>query len=219
MLFTHTHDDHTIGLGFFGLAYDPQARIELIASKEHLNSLKMHYCFRSKMFPVDLTRMPGVKEVKEFNGLIRWDGFEIETFKLNHPQGSYGFIINAEGKKIVIATDHEHEENLFEIGKKDKQFIEKVKGSDLILVDAQYTPLEYSPKQLNRDGLCRVGWGHSTDEKIIRMCLEAKIDLILLTHHDPNHSDKFLLERLNYLQELFKTRKIEYAKQGEVIVI
>ena len=62
----------------------------------------------------------------------------------------------------------------------DLRHVEFLRGADLVIHDAQFTPEEYGE---------RVGWGHSTGEYAVRMCQLAGARALALTHHDPRRSD------------------------------
>ena len=60
-------------------------------------------------------------------------------------------------------------------------------GADVLLHDSQFTQEEY---------LQRRGWGHSTIADACLFASIAEVKKILLSHHDPSHSDAFLDEML-----------------------
>ena len=64
--------------------------------------------------------------------------------------------------------------------------IEAIRGADVLLYDAQYTPDEYL------DG--RVGWGHSTYEAAVGIAREAGVKKLVLFHHEPPRTTRCLPE-------------------------
>jgi ribonuclease BN (tRNA processing enzyme) len=62
--------------------------------------------------------------------------------------------------------------------------------------DAQYTPEEYKIKQ---------GWGHSAMEDTIQFARLNEVKKLLLTHHDPTHTD----DQLRFIQHELKEKYSE----------
>ena len=50
----------------------------------------------------------------------------------------------------------------------------------MLIHDAQYLPAEYP---------MRVGWGHSTWEHAVAAAQAAGVDELVITSHDPDHTD------------------------------
>jgi ribonuclease BN (tRNA processing enzyme) len=62
----------------------------------------------------------------------------------------------------------------------DRRLIEFVRGVDLLIQDAQYTPTEY---------VARRGWGHGSIDYVTDVALEAGVRRLALFHHEPTHAD------------------------------
>ena len=86
----------------------------------------------------------------------------------------------------------------------NRKVLEFMQGADIVIHDAQYTHKEYT------DG--KVGWGHSTYEWAINSAARARVKTLVMTHHDPDRSDRRLLEL-----EREYTRKIQ-GKTGMRII-
>jgi len=219
LLFSHVHDDHTSGLGFFGRMYYPQDSLVVMASDEHMNSLRLHYSMPGRMFPLNLKEFVGVKNRLDLKRQFEFGSFGIESFELSHPQRCYGYVVTdlTTGKKAALITDHEHDRNLGELGEGDMALIERIRGCEVALIDGQYVAGEYDPEQVGEKGLCKVGWGHCVDEKAVRMGLEAEVGRVVLIHHDPEHSDEFLFARGDALRNKFETGNVMMGAQEGVI--
>jgi len=79
------------------------------------------------------------------------------------------------GKSIVIATDYEPGNPRF-----DESFLRFCCGTDILILDAQYTP---------REAAAHRGWGHGTWQKATAIALEANAGELILTHHDRYRTD------------------------------
>ena len=83
---------------------------------------------------------------------------------------------------------------------------EAVRGADVFIYDAQFTPDEYESKR---------GWGHSTWLEAIHVARDAKVKQLVLAHHDPSHSDEFLRNVLAQAREKFDN--VVIAQEGLAI--
>jgi len=86
---------------------------------------------------------------------------------------------------------------------------ELASGADILMHDAQYTVEEYQTRQ---------GWGHSSMEDTIQFARLNEVKQLLLTHHDPMHSDEQLRLMQNQLKEKFKAKvAFDMAVEGSTI--
>jgi len=60
-------------------------------------------------------------------------------------------------------------------------FVTFLKGVDLLIHDAMYTPKELEQHR---------GWGHSTYEEAVILALDAGVKQLVLFHHEPEHGDE-----------------------------
>jgi ribonuclease BN (tRNA processing enzyme) len=68
------------------------------------------------------------------------------------------------------------------------------RNADLLIHDAQYTPEELREKK---------GWGHSSWEQAAEVAELAGVKKLALFHHDPEHTDSFLLKLEKDCQKRF----------------
>jgi ribonuclease BN (tRNA processing enzyme) len=125
----------------------------------------------------------------------------VESFPLNHPQGAYGYRIEAGGKSIVYATDLEHGD-----AQLDRVLRDYASGADVLIYDAQYNDEEYAAHR---------GWGHSTWHEATRVARDAGVGRLFLFHFDPAHTDARVAE-----SERLATAEFEpacAAREGSVI--
>ena len=92
-----------------------------------------------------------------------------------------GYRVEYGGKSMCYVTDTEHVP-----GKPDQNILGLIEGADLVIYDSTYTDREFES---------HVGWGHSTWQEGVRLCLAAQVKQLAIFHHDPDHEDPFM-ERL-----------------------
>jgi CheY-like chemotaxis protein len=116
---------------------------------------------------------------------------------LNHPAMTLGYRIEADGVAMVYLVDHEpFSDRLWRADAEpgqiasilhdgDRRHADFMAGADLVIHDAQYTPEEYPAKK---------SWGHSTYDYAVCVSAAAGVRRLALTHHDPDHDDRFVAE-------------------------
>jgi len=186
LLFTHLHWDHIQGFPFFEPGFARDARLFLYGPDlEAGGSLEgaLDAQMQPPSFPIGLDAMAAEKR---FYTLASGDAFRVEHVEvrcraLSHPQGCFGYRIEAGGRSICFATDVEHPDD----GSVDEALVELARDVDLLIYDAQFTPAEYE----GREGPSRKGWGHSTYVAAAQAARAAGARRLVLTHHDPTHDD------------------------------
>lgn len=254
---THIHWDHIQGLPFFVPAYIPTNEITVHGEAKVNKQIKdlLANQMTDPYFPVPMELQKGLKNFKDLEpGRVVENGIAIGYWNGNHPNGSLVYALREGDKKVIFATDYEHDGQI--LGKKfgpiDQELVRFARGAkgdgpDVLIMDAQYTPEEYIPQEnawqriseLNHSSDfselefkakvgkmmgefpgSKIGWGHSTYEKAVDIGVESLARELILTHHDPNHSDEQLdeiLERAEgYLQENYPdvSMKITMAYDG-----
>ena len=127
----------------------------------------------------------------------------VESFPLNHPQGAYGYRIEADGKSIVYATDLEHGDVQL-----DRVLRDYASGADVLIYDAQYNDEEYASHR---------GWGHSTWREATRVARDADVGKLFLFHFDPAHTDARVAESERLAAAEFEEACA--AREGSVILL
>lgn len=193
--FSHFHWDHIQGFPFFTPAYNPKVRLNILVLGTGWGSEKLKKILVSQMggefFPIEMNEMGarfnflslGTKVVQHSSGM------SVRARLHNHPGGAYSFRIERNGKVLVVVTDIEHGDEL------DPGTIELAKGADLLIHEAQYTSQELESRK---------GWGHSSYEQAIEVAKLAGAKKLIMTHHDPEHDDAFLLKMEKHCQKLFR---------------
>jgi len=200
ILLGHTHWDHIQGFPFFGPAFVHGNSIAIYGPQGSRGSL--HHVLAGQMeftyFPVELNQLPAAITYHELTEGIRTIGeARVATQFLNHPAMTLGYRVEADGVAVVYLVDHEpFSDELWRAGAEpgrieailhqgDRRHAQFMEDADLVIHDAQYTPLEYGPRKT---------WGHSTYDYVVQIAAAAGVRRVALTHHDPSHDDHFVAD-------------------------
>jgi len=191
ILQSHVHWDHIQGFPFWGPLYLPRRQFDcnfnFFGGKQWDSKLDLVY--RSQMdapnFPVNLQELEQTAMHMNFNTI--YDGWNkmfnsvsVLARKLNHPQETFGYRIEHNGKSMAFTTDHEP----FWKGV-PKPLAELVQDVDIWITDCQYSDDDY----IGKNSVPKHGWGHSTPSYISLVAKECKVKKIITTHHDPDAID------------------------------
>jgi phosphoribosyl 1,2-cyclic phosphodiesterase len=199
---SHAHLDHTCALAFADVFYDPQNEFTIWATAQVIDQLRELLApanrDRNLIAPVSWQQLAGIRQWNVFpsDGALVLDGTHVSSLPLNHPGTSLGFRFERNGKRIVVATDHEHGEI------PDQRLAAFAHAADLLYLDGQYLQCEYDGQRGigNTPPRVRHGWGHSTVEASIATALAADVSELHLGHHDPHRTDADLDELEQYAQ-------------------
>jgi CheY-like chemotaxis protein/phosphoribosyl 1,2-cyclic phosphodiesterase len=200
ILLGHTHWDHIQGFPFFTPAFVKGNTVAIYGPEGSRGPL--HDVLAGQMeftyFPVDLNQLPATITYHDLNeGIHSIGGVRVVTQFLNHPAMTVGYRIEADGVVMVYLVDHEpFSDELWRAGSEpgrvesilhegDRRHANFMAGADLVIHDAQYTPEEYPSKKT---------WGHSSYDYVVQIAAAAGVRRVALTHHDPDHDDRFVEE-------------------------
>jgi len=227
-LMSHIHWDHIQGFPFFAPLFVPG---EFLPNNKFVFyggtcwQGTLETVLRGQMdppvFPVEWTKVSAegpamdfvtirdrfkaefLSEVPGSSDLVR-----VTARRLNHPNETYGWRIEFQGKTFVFASDTEPYD-----GGPDPTLLELVRGADLLYLDSQFTRSQY----LGSDGSpSRRGWGHGYLEWCVRVAQEANVEHLLLGHHDPASSDEqiFAMEQETHKLVTEKPCQVRAAYDG-----
>ncbi len=211
ILLTHLHMDHIQGLGFFNHLFNPEMEIHIwgpASSSKTLHSRISRY-LSPPLFPVLMRDLPCKLHLHEVgNSHFKLGSFQIQSEYIIHPGATVGYRISSSNSVFTYIPDHEPA-----LGKnkmlEDPKWLSGYNlafGSDLLLHDAQFTKPEYETKK---------GWGHSSVYDAAKFAFICGVRHLLLSHHDPSHSDKMLNEIFADLKaNINYTFKYEMAREG-----
>lgn len=225
---SHLHWDHIQGIPFFTPAYLPGNQFTFYGQHESDRSLAEILSNQQNLdnFPVQMKDMGANLNFQEmFEGCYTIDGVDIETFQVNHPGNALGYKFTIGERSLVYISDNEpyrhmHNPN----GEVDKIPVENIENfyrdklisfvyqADIMIHDAQYTGEEYEQK---------ITWGHSPVSYTVQLALDAKVNTLILFHHDPMHDDDMVDSMLDTArQQVWKagsTLNILAAREGQII--
>jgi len=187
ILLSHAHWDHIQGLPYFKPFFAPGNAVRIWGSRQ--GDVSLDEILRQQMhpavFPVPLDALSAKLSVEHVEGAEFSIGeFSVRPMKLRHPGTTLGYRLTpvAGGPSMAYVTDNE----LGSGGSYDtpaswrKNFVEFLRGVELLIHDAMYTPEELDSHR---------GWGHSTFEEAVAIAAEAGVRRLVLFHHEPEHDD------------------------------
>jgi ribonuclease BN (tRNA processing enzyme) len=222
---SHTHHDHLIGLYFFEPLLKETTTLAIFGPNSARKSLRatLRAAMDSEFFPVGLEDLKAQKKIYSLHGGERirvkagdwkprvehkkssdpgaFDGVTIDTFKSSsHPRtGVLLYRLSYQNKSVVYATDIEQEDGGY------PDVIDFVRGTDVLIHDAQYVGSEYFSQRNPRRG-----WGHSTFKMAVEVARKAKVKQLILFHHEPAREDKDIREIERKTQKLFPASLAAY---------
>ena len=128
---------------------------------------------------------------------IEIGGAKVSVMFVNHPSFAIGYRISQNGKSLVYISDNEPfdpdvaqslrnvderivREYTRSEGDSNQRLYDFVRGADLLIHDATYTPEEYAERN---------GWGHSPYTFTLKVAAKGNVKHLILFHHDPSHTD------------------------------
>ena len=206
--FTHFHWDHIQGFPFFLPAYDKNQRIgiHVMGSNRHFKNIReiFNLMMQPEYFPVQLEEMGAKFEFPSLGDEGTYYGAHVISVPQQHKSygGSWALRIEDVDATAVICTDIEHGDTI------DERIVELANNADLLVHDGQYTEEEY--KKLK-------GWGHSTWQQAVEVARRANVKKLVVTHHDPDHDDNFLIALEKECQQAFPNSV--FAREGMEISV
>jgi phosphoribosyl 1,2-cyclic phosphodiesterase len=232
---SHFHLDHILGFPFFVPAYVPGNSFTIYGCEGAGKKLESVFVgqMSPEYFPVTLREMPAeLKFVQLTTRPVEVNGWTVNPTYVNHPGLALGYRVDAGAHKVAYVTDNEPfryllrqqgnkqplfddlERNTVELEREDKNLAEFLRGTDVLIHDAQYTADEYRTK---------LSWGHSFYEFAVELALEAQVKHLVLFHHDPMRPDRDLDDLLQRCRERVAARKsgltVDAAWEGLEIVL
>ncbi len=194
ILLSHAHWDHIQGLPHFKPFFAPGNAVRIWGSRQGTMSLEaiLRQQMDPAVFPVPLDALSAKLTVEQVEtGEFSVGAFRVRTVKLRHPGTTLGFRLTPAGggPSMAYVTDNElgGGGQYTTAGSWRTEFVEFLRGVELLIHDAMYTPVELESHR---------GWGHSTYAEAVRLAADAEVARLVLFHHEPEHDDKTMDELL-----------------------
>jgi phosphoribosyl 1,2-cyclic phosphodiesterase len=203
VLLSHVHWDHIQGLPFFSPAYIPGTKISvyaLLTAADELNQV-IGGITRHEFFPMPLEAVPAHFDFQKVEPGVDFviGAFHITPIALNHPFGSVGYRIDADGSSVAYVADTApfdqvlHKQHFLSgpepLSSDDRlalsamrdALVARLRGVDTVIYDTHFLPEEFARFP---------HYGHSTPDQALEICAEAKVRRLVLYHHAPGHTDE-----------------------------
>jgi phosphoribosyl 1,2-cyclic phosphodiesterase len=215
VLFTHFHTDHLFGFPFFGPLYAPSCSVEVAIPSyspvdaqdklgRYLNGT--HHPVRIRDFGAQLS-FKAIRPGRPFE----LGPYRVQGVSLNHPGGSCGYRIEADGRVVCYITDTAPMARPgpgITDGKvppaPEKRLLDVLEEADLVIFDTMFDWDEYLEKMT---------WGHAYPEYAIKLCEAMAAKKLHLFHHAPEATDDQLDARAAHWAT-YDDLPVELAREG-----
>lgn len=214
LLFTHEHQDHIEGIPSFKPLYLPNCEFHIYAKgsprriEELLRDRQSVDFFPVLYSSAGVENIPVMASKKNHHNVangIRSNGIKISCCETNHPDGCLAYRFQEGNKVFAFSGDHELDIDT----RIDTKLIDFLQGTKILVMDSQYLPEERTPERYNIKAFPKKGWGHSDYEQVVNFAIQLQPNLLVLTHHDPEHDDTFVGNMEQRAQEYAKTKGLE----------
>jgi phosphoribosyl 1,2-cyclic phosphodiesterase len=185
ILLTHLHLDHLQGLGFFRPLFAPDLTIQIWGPTSPVQGLEERIAryLSPPLFPVHLDDVASNISFHDApESAVTIGSATVRAAKVTHQGPTVGYRIEEGGHVFVYLPDHEPS-----IGNDERAVAPEwmsgydiARDADVLLHDAQYRDHEYG---------AHMGWGHSSITATMKFATKARVERVVLFHHDPYHND------------------------------
>src|SRR5262249_6624625 len=180
-------------------------------------------------FPIAMRELSATLDIKKLTEMeFALGKVQVRARFVNHPGVCAGYRLFTSAGSIAFLPDHEPYRFLHaakanhmspEQAEKTATYervnlVEFLHGSDILILDAQYTDAEYES---------HIGWGHGSVSSAVSLALDSEVRTLLLFHHDPGHDDTMVDAMVDdarrLIRESGKQLEIDGAREGEEILL
>src|SRR4029450_859475 len=231
LLITHAHWDHIQGLPFFAPVYEKknEIRVRGYDGVDTTFGEIMAEPMKAPFFPIAMRELSAKIDIKKLTEMEFSTGkVQVRARFVNHPGVCAGYRLLTSAGSIAFLPHHDPYRCLHSAKSNDMtpeqakktateertSLVEFLKGSDILILDAQYTDAEYET---------HVGWGHGSVSSAVSLALDAEVRRLLLFHHAPSHDDAMVDamvdEARRLIRESGKDLEVDGAREGEELVL
>ena len=166
---SHAHLDHTVGITFLlDIIYSAKCEVTLHAEQRVLDVVMQQFS-ETSLFPVALPI-----KLAPISNNFQVDNVQIETFAMQHPGGSIGFIFTfPNGKRVAYVTDTSGGGDYFS----------RIANVDLLIHERNFSDDLQELAQRS---------GHCTSSDVAKVLRAATPKQTILTHFNPLTPDETL---------------------------
>jgi phosphoribosyl 1,2-cyclic phosphodiesterase len=228
LLITHVHWDHIQGFPFFVPSYNDKNQIRIFGYNGTDSGLReiLKGQMAAPFFPVALHDLPGKIQFENLKSMdFKIGKVRVRARLMNHPGICVGYRIFTSNGSVAYLPDHEpydafklhsgkshrlSPEQTQERAREDRaQLVKFLQGSDILILDSQYTDEEYQ---------AHLGWGHGSLSTGISIAIDAGVRKLILFHHDPTHDDQTIDKMVQTARKLAAKSEshleVEGAREG-----
>ncbi len=217
IILSHGHWDHIQGYPFFAPIYQPDRQINVFTSDAGGHKLlrSLFDQMDGYNFPLKSEDLPSNSECifKATETVLHEKNIHISKKALNHPGGGSAYRIEDEGTSCCYITDNELEPP-YKVNTRYDEWVDFCSDVDVLIHDAQYTEDDMPHKH---------GWGHSLISQVRQLAIDAKVQTLVLFHHDPDRTDAELdeiqTENETYFKQHYDNNKSYCAAEGMQITL
>ena len=209
ILLSHLHMDHVQGLPFFAPMLDPDFEVHVwgpISTTRTLRDRLSRY-MSPPLFPVRVRDLKNVQFHDVVPGRFEIGSVEVCADLICHPGSTLGYRLSEEGRVLAYLPDHEpaFASRQFPGPSAWTSGFDIAAGAHVLIHDAQYDDAEYRS---------RVGWGHSSMSHLATFAKITGVERVVTFHHDPAHTDDYLDELHDGLDQLSDGAVVVRGKTG-----
>lgn len=219
LFLSHFHWDHIQGLPYFKPLYMPGNEIRLYGpadSGDHFREI-MKGQMGGAFFPVSLEAFRSAGEFTAVQeGPVGLPGVSVSALYVLHPGTTLAYRVDVGGRSLVYVPDNELLTASVEprLTGEALRLAEFAAGASLLIHDAAYTRQMYEQRR---------SWGHSCGANLAAVAAHARVEEVLLFHHDPDSGD----DRIEAIHREFRealeaqggTARSEPAREGVTVAL
>ena len=231
LLITHAHWDHIQGLPFFAPVYEKKNEI-CVRGYDGVDttfSEIMAEPMKAPFFPIAMRELSARIDITKLTEMeFSFGKVQVRAKFVNHPGVCAGYRLFTSAGSIAFLPDHEpyrflHSARANHMSPEQAKrratrerisLVQFLHGSDILILDAQYTDAEYES---------HIGWGHGSVSSAVSLALDAEVRRLLLFHHDPSHDDTRINAMVDDARRLIrnsgKELEVDGAREGEEVLL